>query len=122
MAITRLSFPLAIAIDNHVVEQIYCNIQGGSSREAVVAGCQGICLVIARSRVRCPAVASRYCCFLGQETLLPLPQPPSCKTGKYCLACQGTAEKQPKLMLSSPYKKKAYIHMYSLALKLKFCN
>ena len=57
-------------------------------REAV-AGCQGICLEIARSQVRCLAVASCYCCFLGQETLLPLPQPPSCKTGKYCLACPG---------------------------------
>ena len=59
-----------------------------TGREAV-AGCQGICLVID------PDVASCYCCFLGQETLLPLPQPPSCKIGKYCsIVFQGTAEKQ----------------------------
>ena len=40
--------------------------------------CQGVCLVTERFQVRSPAEAFCYCCFLGQETLLPLPQPPSC--------------------------------------------
>jgi len=51
-----------------------------------VADCQGIYLVIARFQVRCPVGAFWCCCFLGQETLLPL----------YCLShpAVGTAEKQ----------------------------
>ena len=37
-----------------------------------------------------------YCCFLGQETSLPLPQPPAFKPGHIVyLHVQGTAEKQP---------------------------
>jgi len=38
-----------------------------------VANCQGICLVIVRFWVRGTVGAFCYCCFLGQETLLPLP-------------------------------------------------
>jgi len=67
---------------------------------------QGICLVIARFQVRCPVGAFCCCCFLGQETLLPLPQPPSCLNQEHIVCNQGTAEKQLHGWCCHPCKKK----------------
>ena len=58
-------------------------------REAVV-GCQGICLVIERFQVWCPAMASYYCCSLSKKLCSHCPSHPAVKPGNIVHVCQGT--------------------------------